>query len=123
MLESKLWPLFALKLLRFCASSASESFSKQSCVLESCRKQAAVHVQCDTFSPVEGSGNMHVHPYTQLSQSKIGKMHKGELTWNIKIISINIRKSKHLIDILFNSTLWGTIYLLQGPVIFLPGMS
>lgn len=44
-------------------------------------EKAQVNVQHDTLLPVEGSGNMHVHLHTQLSQNKISKMHKGELTW------------------------------------------
>lgn len=66
---------------------------------------------------------MQVHEHIKLSQNEISKMHKGELTWDMKIISIDIRKSKQLINILFNSSSWETIYLLQGPVRFLPDMN
>lgn len=86
-------------------------------------KALQVNVPHDTFSPVEGSRNMRVRQHIQLSRNEISKTHKGELTWDRKIISIDIRKSKQLINILFNSTSWETIYLLQGPVRFLPDMN
>lgn len=59
---------------------------------------------------------MRVPQHIRLSQNPISAVQKGEVTWHMKIISMNIRKSKHLINILFTSTSWETIYLLQGPV-------
>lgn len=107
---------FCSELLRLCAS-----FGVGKVLLWKVLFQEAleVGVQHDAFSPVEGSRYTHF----QLSLNKIGKMPKGKLTWYMKIISINLRKSKHLTNILFRSTSWETIYLLWGPVRFLPDLN
>lgn len=107
---------FCSEPLRLCAS-----FSVGKVLLWKVQFQEAleVGVEHDAFSPVEGSGHTHF----QLSLNKIGKMPNGELTWYMKIISINIRKSKHLINILFKSSSWETIYLLQGPLRCLPDLN